>query len=161
PGAGWGIVDSRGQPKAAYYHLKRTWRNRQLTLTNEGLNGLHLHAINETAEACGGAIEVLLLKGPNVVIAKQEVKVHIAPRAQQLLRADEILGSFYDVNYAYRFGPPHHDVVVVTWYDEQRQVVSEAFHFVQRNVSNPAPAQLEAKAEWTGHGEYRVTLRSD
>ena len=41
PGAGWGIVDSRGFPKAAYYYLRRAWQPRQVTITDEGLDGLH------------------------------------------------------------------------------------------------------------------------
>src|SRR5688500_12433431 len=28
PAAGWGIVDSHGIPKAAYYYLRRSWQSR-------------------------------------------------------------------------------------------------------------------------------------
>ena len=73
PGAGWGIIDSTGVPKATYYYLKRTWSPRQLTLTDEGLNGLHVHLVNESNEPCNGTVEVTLLKEPNVVVARQEI----------------------------------------------------------------------------------------
>ena len=162
PAAGWGIVDSNGLPKAAYYYLKRIWNNRQLTLTDEGLNGLHLHLINETEADCEGSVEVVLLKEPQLVVARQELPVQLAGRSQRTLSADEVLGGFYDVSYAYRFGPPHHDVVIVTWYDTAHQVISEAFHQIRRQapvaVSSVA---LQATAELTGHNEYRLTIRSN
>lgn len=161
PAAGWGIVDSSGLPKAAYYALKRTWQNRQITLTDEGLNGLHLHLINERAEPLSGFVEVTLLKEPNVVVAQKEISVELAGRGRQLLNAEEILGGFNDVSYAYRFGPPQHDVVIATLFDSDREVVSEAIHFVRRRESVVAPATIEATAEWTGETECKVTLCSD
>ena len=162
PAAGWGIVDSTGTPKAAYYDLKRTWQSRQLVLTDEGLNGLHLHLMNETADACDGSVEVLLLKEPQVIVAKQEIAIRLDGRSRRTISADEILGGFYDVSYAYRFGPPHHDVVVATWFDSERRVISEAIHFIRRTVPTADRAvALETAAEVVDDGRVRITLRSD
>lgn len=161
PATGWGILDSSGNPKAAYYFLKRSWQSRQITMTDEGLNGLHLHVANENPESLTGFVELTLLKEPNRVVAAKEVAVTLPGRGRQLLRADEILGSFYDVSYAYRFGPPHHDVVIATLLDSDRTVISEAFHFIKRRESMIAPAAVDAVAEMTGESECRVTLRAD
>ena len=162
PAAGWGIVDSNGMPKAAYYFLKRTWQPLQLTVTDEGLNGIHLHLTNETDAACDGFVEITLLKEPHVAVARQEVAVHLAGRSRQTLNADEILGGFYDSSYAYRFGPPQHDVVIAAWLDSQRRVVSEAFHFIRRNPSSMLPvARIEAIAEQISDTRYAVSLKSD
>lgn len=162
PGAGWGIVDSNGLPKAAYYYLKRCWNTRQLTLTDEGLNGLHLHLTNETATPVSGTVELVLLKEPQVVIARQEVGVQLGPRSRWMLSGDEIIGRFCDTTYAYRFGPPQHDVVVATWFDEKRCVISEAFHFVRRSQSAQAtPQHVVASAESTWDGGYCVTICSE
>lgn len=130
-------------------------------VTNEGLNGLYLHDIHESVEALSGFVEVTLLKEPNVVVAKQDVPLENISGGQQMLSADEVLGGFYDVSYAYRFGPPHHDVVVATLLDRDRQVISEAFHFVRRRESNVAPAIIVASAELNDQPEYAVTLQSD
>jgi beta-mannosidase len=162
PGAGWGVVDSTGLPKAAYYYLKRSWQSRQLTLTNEGLNGLELHLTNESPESCSGTVELTLLKEPNIVVARHEVDVQVMSRSQQRLLGDEILGRFCDTTYAYRFGPPQHDVVVATWFDANRQVVSEAFHFVRRlSAGKVTPQVIAAQSESCGQGIYRVQLQSE
>jgi beta-mannosidase len=162
PAAGWGILDSTGTPKAAYYFLKRVWNSRQLVVTDEGLNGLHLHLINETSEACNGTVEVQLLKEPNVVVARQELAVRLEGASQRTFSADEILGGFYDVSYAYRFGPPHHDVAIVTWFDSERRVIGEAFHFIRRSV--PAldrAVTLQTTGDVVGDNRYQITLQSD
>jgi beta-mannosidase len=138
PGAGWGVIDSHGMPKAAYYALKRTWSMRQVTLTDEGLNGLDIHLTNETAEKISGTLELVLLREPNTVVVQREIPISVAPRSQESFCADEILERFYDVTYAYRFGPPQHDVIMVTWFNDQRQVLSEAFHFIQCQIKRDA-----------------------
>src|SRR6185436_15159108 len=44
-----------------------------------------------------------------------------------LYGSDALLGGFHDVSYAYRFGPPSHDVVAATLYGTEGEIVSEAF----------------------------------
>ena len=81
-----------------------------------------------------------------------------------MLSADEILGGFYDVSYAYRFGPPHHDVVIATWYDDDRHLISESCHFIRRTQPIRVPTtttlrNVRGTAEFDD--QYRITLRSD
>lgn len=161
PATGWGIVDSEGIPKAAYYQLKRTWQTRQLVVTDEGLDGLHLHLINETCEPLEGTIEVLLLREPDVVIARHEAAVTVDGRSKIMRSADEIIGHFSDVNYAYRFGPPMHHVVIATWFNGQHEVISEAFYLTRQRDPEPCSVSWQAEGESLGNGRYRVSLRSD
>lgn len=164
PAAGWGIVDSTGAPKAAYYQLKRAWQTRQLSITDEGLDGLHLHLSNETAELVEGFVEVQLLREPNVVVARHEIEMKVERRSLETRSVDEILGSFFDVNYAYRFGPQSHHVVIATWLSAAREVISEAFHLTRARdpVAQPLSAEmLSAKAEALGDGRYQLNLKSD
>jgi len=161
PAAGWGMIDSEGLPKAAYYFLKRAWKSRQITLTDEGLNGLHLHVTNEREQPLEGTVEVTLWKEPHTIVARVEVPCSVDGRAQRLLNVDEILGGFYDVSYAYRFGAPHHDVVVATLLDSQHQVISEAFHFIRRRESIVAPAVIQIAAAQVTGTEVDVLLQTD
>ncbi len=162
PACGWGIVDSTGMPKAAYYYLKRVWNARQLVLTDEGLNGLQVHLINETSEACNGTVEVTLLKDSCITVARQELAIRLNGDSRRMISADEILGGFYDVSYAYRFGPPQHDTVIATWFDQDRNVISEGHYFVRRvaPVLDRAVA-VDASAVSLGSQEYRVVLKAD
>jgi len=163
PAAGWGIVDSLGIPKAAYYYLRRSWLTRQIALTDEGLDGLHLHVSNETAQPLNGSVELLLLKDGHVVVARQEIPCHLPSRARQTFASDELLDGFYDVTYSYRFGPPQHELAIATLFDERRQVLSEAFYFVRAQQPAFAPAvQLDVEAMSLGDGgRYQVALRCD
>jgi beta-mannosidase len=161
PGAGWGIIDSLGFPKAAYYYLRRAWQTRQLTITDEGLDGLHVHVINETADVLSGSVEVALLKDHRV-ITRTNLPLSVTPRSTRRLEADRLLGRFHDVNYAYRFGPPPHDIVVATLLDHERRVVSEAYYFI--GASEPAMlanADVRAVAVRVDGDRYELTLRSD
>lgn len=160
PAAGWGIVDSSGRPKAAYYFLKRVWQPRQVVITDEGLNGLHVHLINETSADAGGSLEIALLKEPQVRVAGQSLPVSVSGRSRQMFSADEVLGGFYDVSYAYRFGPPHHDLVAATWYDAQHRIISQAMHHIRRGVPVLRAASLELRAEADGD-QVRVHVRSN
>jgi len=46
------------------------------------------------------------------------------------LAAGEMFEGFLDLSYAYRVGPPRHDLVVATLRAAHGAVVSQAFHFV-------------------------------
>jgi beta-mannosidase len=162
PGAGWGILDSHGIPKACYYALKRVWQPRQIVVTDEGLEGLHLHLINETDNDFRGSVELVLMKDQHVVVARQAVACHVAARSKQTLCADAILQGFYDVTYAYRFGPPHHDVAIATLLDERQRVVSEGHYFPVAREPAVLPAfSLQAEALSLPDGSVDVTLQTD
>ncbi len=127
-GAGWGVLDSYHQPKAAYYYLKRILQPVQVVITDEGLQGLHLHIINERAEVFTGTIEFAMLNDSiSVAKAKREIKVE----ANQKLKiiAEEMLGGFYDTSYAYKFGAPKHEVACATLKDKNGNIISQQFHF--------------------------------
>lgn len=162
PGAGWGVIDSTGLPKAAYYYLKRSWQTQQLTLTDEGLNGFELHLTNETDQPCDGMVELELLRSPNTLIARACSPFRLAPRSRQRLGGDALLGCFSDSAYAYRFGPPQHDAVVARRLDADGRVVSEAVHFLRRLTSGRAstPA-VRATAVRSTESAYQVTIDAD
>ena len=51
----------------------------------------------------------------------------MGPHTRAMYSSDALLGGFHDVSYAYRFGPPSHDVVAATLYGTEGEIVSEAF----------------------------------
>ncbi|MBI3864411.1 MAG: glycoside hydrolase family 2 protein [Planctomycetia bacterium] len=162
PGAGWGILDSNGLPKACYFALRRVWQPRQIVVTDEGLEGLHLHVINETATEFCGSVELVLLKDQHVPVARQAVPCSVAARSRLTLQADTILQGFYDVTYSYRFGPPQHDVAIAALLDDRQEIISEAHYFPnpREPVMLPAAA-VNAEAVELDDGSVEVSLRSD
>jgi len=112
PGAGWGVIDASGRPKAAWHALRRAFRPVQVALTDEGLNGLGIHLINETAETVRATLTLRCLKGDAVVMSRER-EVELPPRSNQTLSSAELIGSFFDITWAYKFGPPSLDVTIV------------------------------------------------
>lgn len=126
PGPGWGIVDARGRPKSAWHALRQVWQPVQVILTDEGLNGLHIHAINETAAPRTVTLTLRCLRDGEAVAAQAVRTLTLAPRETRRLVAAELLDHFFDFTYAYRFGPPAHDVVVATLHDAAPEAATQA-----------------------------------
>lgn len=129
PGAGWGVIASDGEPKSAWHALKRAFRPVQLSVTDEGLNGLALHLVNERPVAFEGAVSLTCWRDGATPVVQAKATVRLAPREASTLSAYDVIGRFFDIAYAYRFGPPGHDATSVTLTDAAGAVVAEAFHF--------------------------------
>ncbi|MEK6749612.1 MAG: glycoside hydrolase family 2 protein [Pseudomonadota bacterium] len=160
PGAGWGIIDSIGTPKACYYYLKRVWRPLTVVLTDEGLNGLHAHIVNDTAEEFKGTLRFLLLRGTQTVVAQAAVDVNVPAYSKMAFNSDAVFGVFHDVTYAYRFGPPQHDLAAVNLHVGE-QTVAEAFYFPHAREPQPITSQVSALARALNDDEYELSLHSD
>lgn len=159
PGAGWGVIDAGGEPKPAFYALKRAWRPVQLALTDEGVNGLAVQLINERAETVEARVELTCLREGQVPILRAERAVSLPPRSAQAISGFELIGAFFDLTYAYRFGPPEHDAVVVRLLAGE-ELLAEAAHFPQgRGRERPAPA-VQARVERDADG-WSLVLATD
>ncbi len=128
-GAGWGLVDSLGWPKAPWYALRRTFAPVALLAVDEGLNGLALHVVNDTAGQVRGTVVVEMVARGELVVERAEAEVDVGPRGSCTLDAEDVLGGFRDITYAYRFSPPAHDAVVATLQAEDGAVWSQVVHF--------------------------------
>jgi beta-mannosidase len=159
-GAGWGVVDARGVPKSAYYAMKRVCAPVALLATDEGLNGLRLHALNDRATPIEGDLRVELRRGEHVV-AEGKRAIAIGAHGATSIGADEIIGRFTDVTYAYRFGPPAHDATIATLTDARGEVLGRAFHF-PRGLRDERVGDLgiEANAERIDERSWRLTVRA-
>ena len=114
PGAGWGLIDSTGYPKAAYYYLRRVLLPQTCFFSDEGLNGLWLHIINDTETSIATEVRLSLYCFSGTLMATATKEVLLPPRDEIEIHVDALFEGFRDLTYAYRFGPPSHDVVVAT-----------------------------------------------
>ena len=161
PGFGWGVIDSAGRPKPAYFALKRAFRPVTLTLTDEGLNGLAIHVLNDgplprrlaLSLACHGADGAVVIDGTATLEAQ--------PHSAVALTSTALFGMFFDVTHAYRFGPPAHVVTVARLVDaDTGAFLAEAFHFPHGRAAALAPARITTRLERQG-GEWLLHLKTD
>ena len=130
PGPGWGVIDSLGRPKAAWHGMRRVLAPVQVLLADEGLNGLDVHVLNETARRLEAVLELACLRDGAVPVMRGERPVSVAARGAASLSDAAVFGCFFDATHARRFGPCVHDVSVATLRcAASGAVLSEAFHF--------------------------------
>ena len=157
-GAGWGIVDDQGLPKAGYHYLKRLLQPVALFITDEGGNGLMLHAVNERASPVVGELTLRAYR-ESALVASAARKLTLASRGVLGLSLGELFDGFLDLSYAYRFGAPVCDLVVASLHTETAEAIEPAVHFpIGRPSGVNAQLGLSALATPGGEGEVRVKV---
>lgn len=162
PGAGWGLVDVGGQPKAPWYALRRIWAPLALLLTDEGLNGLHCHVLNDSGAPFAGTLRVELVAQGELYVDEGELPVDVAPRSGATLDAGSALEGFRDITYSYRFAPPAHDAVVLTLLDASREEVARAVHLnlgQDRPLEHDVGLSAQARPGRSGVAELQLSTR--
>lgn len=152
PGPGWGIIDATGEAKAVWYGLKRAFRPLQLLLTDEGTNGLSVHLVNETANVETAKLEIACLRDGRHAVVKGSRDLTLDARHTVKLAATDLFSAFFDTTYAFRFGPPSHDITVARLLSGDGTVVAEAFHFPVGRSKALHPASFEHTLSATDDG---------
>lgn len=144
-GAGWGVIDAAGEPKTAFHALRRAFQPVHLGLTDEGLNGLGIHLVNETSRVRRLILTIASYgEGPHP-LAKAEREVELAARSATTFPAFSLLGRFFDFADAYRFGPAVHEATLARLTDAATgEQVAEAAHVLPGRACTPAGIGLAA-----------------
>ncbi|MDQ6608104.1 MAG: glycoside hydrolase family 2 protein, partial [Actinomycetota bacterium] len=162
PGAGWGVLDHRGEPKAAYHHLRRALAPVAVWGTDEGLGGLVAHIANDRAAPWRGTLRVALYRDFEVPVAEAAIEVDLPAHGAGAHNVEALLGRFVDIGWAYRFGPPAQDLVVLSLAasgEQGEQLVSQSFRFpVGRPTRRESAAQLGLSASLQPLDEDRAEL---
>jgi beta-mannosidase len=162
PGAGWGILDSSSQPKAVFYDLRRAWANQTVLITNEGLDGLKLHALNESPKPFRGTVGIEVFKDGRIKTVATETPVEVPARSTVTLLADAMIGYFTDLTYSYRFGAPQHDVVrTYLKSTDSGEMIGEDFFFPNGLALQMQEAKnVQAAVTSSASGDFVLTLSS-
>ncbi|SFJ46799.1 beta-mannosidase [Bosea sp. OK403] len=153
PGAGWGVIASDGEPKAAWHGLARAFRPVQVMMTDEGVNGLMIHLINERPVPLTAHLELTCWRDGAVAVANASRTIALEAYGSTSFSAFDLLGRFFDISYAYRFGPPGHDATSVVLRAAQAgPVLADAFHFPLGRGHARHDVGLHAKLERDGDG---------
>lgn len=161
PGAGWGIIDAAGRPKAAYYYLKRALQPISVALSDEGVNGLWLHIRNETGAGLDCRLDLVAYRDCSVPVAKATASLHLPSRSHTNRSALSMLDNFMDLSYAYRFGPPAQDLVVATLCSDDGAPLGQGFFFPSGLPAERRDIGLTGTAHRVSSNEVRLTLCSE
>lgn len=171
PGAGWGVLDHRGEPKVAFHHLRRALAPAAVWSTDEGLSGVHAHVVNEGGADLVARLRISLYRDLETRVEEAVTDLVLAPRENWTADIEGVLGRFVDASWAYRFGPPGHDLIVLTLETDDREsgearVVSQSCRFIGTHPTGREPAaRLGVTADlrtFPGRdGETAVTVRSE
>ncbi|HZU61440.1 MAG TPA: hypothetical protein VE983_10765, partial [Solirubrobacteraceae bacterium] len=131
PGAGFGVLDHRGQPKVAYHYLRRALAPVAVWLTDEGTAGMDVHVANDRPEPLRAQLRVAVYQDLELPVATAQELIEVAGHETQRRGVEAILGRFIDASCAYLFGPAGHDVVMATLEstDHPDRVISQAVRF--------------------------------
>ncbi len=132
PGArtGWGVLDWSGSPKAPWFVLRRSAKPIALLVTDDGMDGLRLDAINETAEPVVGEIRFRAHSRSGVVPVDVALPVKVEAHSSLTWSVDSLIGRFTDLTHVFRFGARTYDAVTVTLEDEDGEIVDEVVHLL-------------------------------
>jgi beta-mannosidase len=165
-GAGWGILDHRGEPKVAYHHLRRALAPVAVWSTDEGLGGVVAHIANDRSEPLRVRLRVALYRDFHQLTEESAELLELPPHGAASRNVEALLGHFVDVAWAYRFGPPAQDLIVMSLEAEDRdgyELVSQAFRFPAGRPLSVQPAGalgLTASLRGTPHGGPELVVKS-
>ncbi|MBB4567916.1 glycoside hydrolase family 2 protein [Rhizobium leucaenae] len=161
PGPGWGVIDSTGEPKPIWYALRRAFRPVQVLLTDEGTNGLDVHVLNEGDVALDLDLDVVCLRDGRQTVVSGKRELSVEARSKHKIACTDLFGAFFDTTYAFRFGPPSHDVTVARLTARDTgALIAEAFYFPLGRTKAFHEAEITASvAQQDDH--WFLDLRSD
>ena len=160
PGAGWGLIDARGVPKAAYYMLRRALQPVGLFLSNEGGNGVFVDIVNDRMQPLDATLEIVLYRHGQVAIARGAREIHVDGRGAATLAIAEFFDGFFDLSYAYRFGPPSHDLIVARLRSGDGILARATCFPCGQAAARVADLGLTAVARSLESGDVELTLES-
>lgn len=114
PGAGLGLVDALGRPKAPWYAMRRVLAPVAVTISDEGLNGLVGHVFNDTADPVRAVLKVRLHGTDGRELDASESEVEVPARGSLDIGIDALFDGFRDLAWSHRFGPLTYRRVVAT-----------------------------------------------
>ncbi|MGG6896259.1 glycoside hydrolase family 2 protein [Rhizobium sp. BR 315] len=161
PGAGWGVIDSTGEPKPVWYGLRRAFRPVQVLLMDEGTNGLDVHIVNESDAALDLTLEVSCLRDGRQIVVGGGRDLVVEARGKQKIACTDLFGAFFDTTYAFRFGPPSHDVTVARLTAPATgAMIAQAFYFPLGRTKAFHDAEITALAVQEGE-DWFLDLSAD
>ena len=147
PGAGWGVIDAEGRPKPCYYVLRRALAPVAISISDEGVNGLAIHVVNDRGARLEARVELSLFREGRIAVGRGSADVEVDAHTAIELAATDVLDGFFDLSFAYRFGPPMADVIHVALVQraDGAPIADAFFHPLGHAVTRGATPGLAAE----------------
>ena len=162
PGSGWGLLDDEGKPKVVWHFVRRALAPVAVWTTDEGLNGIAVHAANDGLASVRATLRVALYRDSEACVGEATEELELAPHSTVERSVEGLLGRFVDVSAAYRFGAAQQDLVVTSL--EAPGVAARDFRFPAgrpRDRVDAAVLGLNAAASRGSSGDIEVTVGGD
>lgn len=159
PGAGWGVLDALGRPKASFYALARIFASRTLWISDDGLAGLSINVTNDGAEPVSRVLGLCVYNAAGLALERAERALRLPAHGQLAVSATQLLAGFRDLNAAYRFSSSAYDVVVAELRQDDGQV-EVATHFLPGGAGRRREPDvgLRAQARPVAGGRWALTV---
>lgn len=157
PGAGWGLTDSGGEPKAPWYALRTVLAPVAVLVSNDGLDGIRLTACNDTATPIEAKLEVRVWSVAGIPLESVSKDILVPAQEALELPLDEIVGHFTDAGYAYRFGPRVRDALQVRLIGKDGDVLVEHAALLGSHI-RPAQHGVLQAATRRGRSEWNIDI---
>ncbi len=172
PGAGWGVIDHRGEPKLAYHRLARALAPVAVWTVDEQLGGIVAHVANDSHVPLSARLRVAIYREREHLVEQARVGVELAAHSQRQWNVESVIGHFLDAAWTYRFGPCGHDTIAVTLEadtaddehaDAAARILSQTLRFPSGRPLDREPPErlgLVAGARVQPDGCVRMTISS-
>ena len=142
PGAGWGVIDHRGEPKVAYHHLRRALAPVAVWTSDEGLDGVLAHVANDRPTPLAARLRVALYRDFEHRVGEAQEDVELAAHTVRHWDIESLVGRFVDASWAYRFGPPAQDLIVASLEQQGEPADGDSREPLSQSIRFPAGRPL-------------------
>jgi beta-mannosidase len=115
-------------------------------MTDEGLGGMRAHLANDLGSPLTAQLRIALYRDGEHRVAGAQEELELPPHGACERDIEALLGHFADASWAYRFGPPGHDVVVASLERNEPdgpEPIAQAFRFpAGRPLRQQTPSEL-------------------
>ncbi len=160
-GAGWGVIDSTGEPKAALHGMAQALTPVALLAVDEGLNGLDFWVCNDLPVALEATLSLTALQDGRSVVMSSQLSVEVPANAHLLVRTDSVFGQFTDATRAYRFGAPSFDVVVGHLSRPDGSSLAAASYVCGTPLVQLPDLGVQVKGHWIGPSTLELEIASE
>ena len=157
-GAGWGYIDTLGQPKSAFYGLSRVAQPTTLVFVDEGLEGLGVYLAHDGAKVLECELTIALITAEGQVLAQHTAPQTLQPRSIQRVSVDAFLGRFVDSSYAYKFGPRSFVAVVAKLTHQGKVLSQKVYTEPELTQISSTDLGLTASSLKINETQYQVTI---